>query len=57
MNPRDCGFCYPPADGTADREELDRFAQFLRDVNDRGKDAVLADPQWDAYIAGQETTQ
>lgn len=53
MNPRDCGTCRPPADGTADREELDRFAQFLREINVRGKDAVLADPEWAAYIAGQ----
>lgn len=57
MNPRDCGFSHPPAAGTADREEMDRFAEFLRQVTTRGKDAVLADPEWAAYIAGQETTQ
>lgn len=27
---RDCGFAYPPADGTKDREAMDRFADFLR---------------------------
>lgn len=56
MNPRDCGFRRPPADGTADREQLDRFAEFLRDVSVRGEDAVLADPEWAAYIAGREET-
>lgn len=27
---RGCGFAYPPADGTPDREVMDRFADFLR---------------------------
>lgn len=54
MRPSECGTCRPPGDGTPDREALDRFADFLRDVRDRGRDAVLADPQWAAYIAGQE---
>lgn len=26
----DCGTCHPPADGTRDREIVDRFADFLR---------------------------
>lgn len=56
MNPRDCGTCRPPADGTPDREELDRFAEFLRDVADRGRAAVAADPAWAAYIAGKDKT-
>lgn len=51
-----CGFCRPPADGTAEREEVGRFAQFLRELAARGKAAVLADPKWAAYIAGKETT-
>lgn len=54
MNPRDCGTCRPPADGTADREELDRFADLLRDIADRGRAVVLADPARAAYIAGKE---
>lgn len=56
MNPADCGTCRPPADGTPDREELDRFADFLRDCARRGRAAVLADPAWAAYIAGQDET-
>jgi hypothetical protein len=27
-----CGTCHPPADGTKDREALDRFSDFLRAV-------------------------
>lgn len=27
---RGCGFAYPPADGTPEREIMDRFADFLR---------------------------
>lgn len=30
MKPTECGTCHPPADGTRDREQLDRFAEFLR---------------------------
>lgn len=29
-----CGTCHPPADETADREALDRFATFLRIIED-----------------------
>jgi hypothetical protein len=54
VRPEECGTCRPPADGTADREAIDRFAAFLRDVAARGRAAVLADPKWAAYIAGQE---
>jgi hypothetical protein len=54
VNPRDCGTCRPPAEGTPDREACDRFAEFLRDVAQRGRPAVLADPKWAAYIAGEE---
>lgn len=30
--PRECGFANPPADGTAEREIIDRFSEFLREV-------------------------
>lgn len=30
MRPSECGFANPPADGTRDREMIDRFADFLR---------------------------
>lgn len=29
MKPRECGFANPPADGTTDRERVDRFVDFL----------------------------
>jgi len=28
---RDCGTCHPPADGTHEREVIDRFRDFLRE--------------------------
>jgi hypothetical protein len=30
MKPSECGFATPPADGTRNREIMDRFADFLR---------------------------
>jgi hypothetical protein len=56
VRPDQCGTRRPPADGTPDREALDRFAEFLRDVAQRGRLAVLADPKWAAYIAGKDET-
>lgn len=32
MRPSECGFASPPADGTRDREIMDRFAEFLAAV-------------------------
>lgn len=29
MKPSECGFASPPADGTREREIIDRFAEFL----------------------------
>lgn len=55
MNPADCGTCRPPPDGSPDREALGRFAEFLRAVTEWGRAAVLADPEWAAYIAGKDT--
>ncbi len=54
MNPRDCGTCNPPPEDSPDREELDRFADFLRDCKERGAEAVWADPKWTAYIRGEQ---
>lgn len=51
------------ADGVAsgrltdqDAEEVHRFREFLRQVNERGVPAVAADPAWAAYIRGEEET-
>lgn len=32
MSARECGFASPPADGTPEREVMDRFADFLREA-------------------------
>lgn len=37
-----------------DAEEVLRFREFLRDCNQRGVPAVAADPEWQAYIRGEE---
>lgn len=33
-----CGFCHPPPEDSADREQLDRFADFLRIVGSAPRD-------------------
>lgn len=48
-----CGTCNPPPEDSPDREELDRFAEFLREVTARGVPAVASDPEWAAYIRGE----
>lgn len=52
-----CGTCRPPADGTADREALDRFAAFLRVVGDAPRDAegrYLVNPRALEYAKGAD---
>ena len=53
MRARQCGTVQLPADGTADREVIDQFALFLQACQQRTKSAVLADPAWQPYIAGE----
>jgi hypothetical protein len=53
VRPDQCGTHQLPPDGTPDREEVDRFADFLRDVDRRGIVAVAADPAWRDYIDGK----
>lgn len=54
MRPGECGFAYPPADGTVDREIVDRFAHFLRLCDDTfdKKGKQLGDPisRWERYL-------
>jgi hypothetical protein len=33
-----CGFCHPPPEDSPDREQLDRFADFLRLLADAPRD-------------------
>lgn len=39
---RDCGTCHPPADGTRDREIVDRFGDFLRAAGPAAIGAAVA---------------
>lgn len=40
MKRGECGFAYPPADGTRDREIVDRFADFMRAAGPAPKPGV-----------------
>lgn len=52
MRPDQCGTYRLPPEGTPDREAVDRFRDFLREVHQRGLTAVAADPEWRDYVDG-----
>lgn len=58
MRPSECGFAFPPADGTPGREALDRFAEFLRLVGTpsrptpHGRWLVANDPEMSGFVRG-----
>lgn len=49
MKPSQCGTASPPADGTRDREVVDRFADFLQ-----ARSAVAARVADGTYVKGQQ---
>lgn len=52
-----CGFAHPPEDGTPDREQLDRFRDFLRLIDGAPEDdegRYIVTEQTMAYVRGED---
>lgn len=58
-HPSQCGFANPPPEDSPDREQLDRFAEFLRIVNEAPKDdqgRSIVGPRAIRYAKGEDVS-